>query len=65
MIVDMDWVREVKNKLAEINNCDIENLVWMENGKEVEFEAIDIEQWIYTGLNNLDIINNMSYTQKK
>ena len=55
----------VRKRLGEINTCDIEDITWVKDGKEVEFVNYNITDWDFTGLHNTDIIFSKEYKVKE
>ncbi len=62
MIVDINWVIEVKKKLKEMNKTAVQNITFIKDGKVVEFSKDDLEEFDYMGLT--DIINHFDYKIK-
>lgn len=64
MLVDIDWLLTVKQRLSEVNTCDINNITWLKDGKEVLFSEEDLDKFKYLGMNNTDIITLFDYKVK-
>lgn len=52
MIVNIEEVRKLKERLAEINSVPFNEIEWHENGQEIQIEDIEKDQWKFTGLSN-------------
>ena len=55
--VDVDEILNMKAKLRYINYKSLDQIVWMRDGKPIEFSKQDVEDFKFTGLNNTDFIN--------
>lgn len=57
MIVNIDWIRDVQKRFAEINSIPLDELELVDSeGNVVDTSSIDIAGWKYTGLNNVTFI---------
>ena len=65
MIVDIDWLLTVKQRLREVNSVHIEDIVWEKDGETVTFSKEDLVKWQFMGMNNTDIIEFMEYKVKE
>jgi hypothetical protein len=54
--VSMEEVRNLKERLSEINSIPFKSIVWLENGNEVFFSDSIKEEYMFTGLNNADFV---------
>jgi hypothetical protein len=48
---------EIRSNLAfrqRINEAELEDIEYFENGRKVEFSQEEYEDWIFTGLNNFN-----------
>jgi len=61
MKVDIEHILYLKSELKKINSVDINDIVFMENGEVVEISDEIIEDFAFTGLNNVDIITSGFY----
>ena len=64
MIVDLDYINKIKKTLAKVNAEPLDNLQFIKGGLDVHFDSADIELFEYTGLNNTDITDVITYTFK-
>ncbi len=48
-------------KRARINNLNLEDIVWLENGKVVDVALDALESWELIGLSNIDFITSGAY----
>jgi hypothetical protein len=64
MLVDLDYIESVKKALARINAENVDNLEFIKNGKHVYFDRDDIKRFKFMGLNNTDITDVISYSDK-
>lgn len=65
MIVDIDYIIAVKKRFAKINAEELKDITWIKDGEEVEFNPKDIENFEFTGLNNVDILSECKYKPKQ
>lgn len=65
MIVDIDWLLTVKQRLREVNSVHTEDIVWEKDGETVTFSKEDLVEWQFMGMNNTDIIEFMEYKVKE
>ena len=65
MIVDIDHLLAFLKRKNKINAEDIEDIIWIKDGEEVEFGKEDLERFAYTGLNNTGIINVYNWKRKE
>jgi len=63
MIVNINELLELKEKLNEINSIPLEEIEFYENGELVEIPEELLEQWDYIGLNNVDFITTGYYKE--
>ena len=54
--VSMEEVKYLKSRLAEINCIPLENIEWVSFGKTQEFPEEIINDFKFTGLNNVDFV---------
>lgn len=55
MLVDIEMVRMMKARIADINRLDLEDIVWVKDGKVCEFPEKTVGYWKLTRLNNTDL----------
>ena len=55
MRIDVDEVRRLKGRLAEINCQKFDDIIWSKSGKEIIVPEKLRNDWKYMGLNNCDI----------
>ena len=56
MKVDIERILKIKKELSAINNEDLSNIVFYENGKEIVIDKKKIADFALVGLNNVDFI---------
>lgn len=58
MLVDVNELKRVKDYLDKINQADIQDITWVENGVECVIPQRDdtLTLWRYAGLNNTDFV---------
>jgi hypothetical protein len=56
MRVDVEYAKHLRAELKKINAVPLDEIEWYENGKKLEIEKDLIEEWKFTGLNNVDFI---------
>lgn len=54
MRVNLRELQEYSRWRQEINAADIEDIIWVLDGEEVNVPSISIEEWKFLGLNNTD-----------
>lgn len=62
-VIAVEEVRRLKARLREINALDLKDIVWTEDGKEVEVPPARLEEWRFIGMNNADFIDTNYYTE--
>tara|TARA_R110000787_G_scaffold90842_2_gene191618 strand:+ start:830 stop:1033 length:204 start_codon:yes stop_codon:yes gene_type:complete len=65
MLVDIDWLLTVKQRLREVNSLAVKDIVWVKDSETVTFSEEDLVEWSYFGMNNTDIIDHMMYKIKE
>lgn len=55
MIVDITWLQTVHQRLREVNDTPLDDIVWVKDGKKVKFSEDDLIQFQYIGMNNTDL----------
>lgn len=65
MIVDINYLRYLNEQRQAINATNLENIVWVENGQEIEASDKLIEDFKFTGLSNVDFILSGYYELEK
>ena len=60
MRVDVERVRAIRAELKAINDQDLASIEFYEDGKKLEFDATEIEDWKYTGLSNVNFLEDKS-----
>jgi hypothetical protein len=50
----------IQNRSA-INKLPFEDIIWTEKGKPIPIDEKVVEDWCYTGLNNIDFISTGRY----
>jgi len=61
MIVNIERILELKEELRKINEAELSDIEFHENGKKLEIDPKNIEDWAFVGLNNVDFITTHSY----
>jgi len=56
MRVDIEKIREMQEYRGQINELDLKDIEWYEKGKKIEHSSEEIEEFKFTGLNNIDFI---------
>lgn len=55
MKVEIEDILEIKNALWSINRVkDLSDIQWFYDGKLVDVQESDVDEWKFTGLNNVD-----------
>lgn len=65
MLVFVEDLRELYGKIQAINGTPLEDIVWMEDGKEIEASDTILEDFKFTGLSNIDFILSGYYELEK
>lgn len=55
--VDIEYVKDLKKKLREINVIPFENIVWTNKGEAIPIDKEVREEFQFTGLNNVDFVD--------
>ena len=61
MIVNIERIYELKEELRKINEAELSDIEFHENGKKLEIDPKNIEDWAFVGFNNVDFITTHSY----
>ena len=61
MKIKIEEILELKKRFREINSQDLTNLKFSLNDKEVVIDPKFIEEFRFTGLNNIDFITSEFY----
>ncbi len=56
MRVDIEKVREMQEYRRKINEQELKDIEWYEKGKKIGHSSEEIEEFKFTGLNNIDFI---------
>lgn len=59
--VDIEDIKYITSKRLEINMLDLRDIVFYENGKPVEISKKAIDDFMFTGLSNIDFITSEFY----
>lgn len=62
--ISIEEINEAKKILNRINNYSIEDIIFTENGKDIEINKENYEQFKFSGLNNVDFIWHDLYKLK-
>lgn len=63
--ISIDEIIELKNRIREINKISFHDIVFTSDGVELEFSEGLLEDWLYTGLSNVDFIDSGYYLAEK
>jgi hypothetical protein len=63
--VSVEEVRELLNRIMSINALELEEIVWTERGIELNISQRALENFEFTGLNNIDFIMTGMYKKYK
>lgn len=61
LIVDLELMLQCKTQLNEINQMPLEDIRFVRNGKELEINKKNMEDWKFIGLSNTDFITTGFY----
>lgn len=61
--VDVEEVRALKARLAEINSHDFDDIEWFENNKLLVVDPVIASTWHFIGMTNADFITSDYYKQ--
>ena len=61
--VDIEDVLRLQQKQAEINKLEFKDIEWYKNGEKIEIDQKIIDQFDFTGMNNIDFITSGYYEQ--
>ena len=61
--VDIEDVLRLQQKQAEINKLEFKDIEWYKNGEKIEIDQKIIDQFDFTGMNNIDFIISGYYEQ--
>jgi len=64
MRIDLEEIRELVKRRKEINSIPLEKIEWFEDGKPVKIDKRIVENFLITGLNNIDFITSNYYLRK-
>lgn len=56
MRIDVEELREAKRRRLEIDNLDIHDIEWYENGVKLEFSGEQLSSWKFIGLGNSSFV---------
>ena len=56
--VDLATLRMVNTVRSLINNIPLDEIVWWENGHIIDIDKRNVEEFMDTGLANMDFINS-------
>lgn len=65
MIVDINYLRYLNEQRQAINQTPLQDIVWVENGQQIEASDKLIEDFKFTGLSNVDFILSGYYELEK
>jgi hypothetical protein len=61
MRVDIEYVLRLKEELRKINEIRLEKIEWYKNGSQIDISQDIIDEFIFTGLSNVDFITTGYY----
>jgi hypothetical protein len=61
MIVSIEEILELRERLREINALPLDDITFIENGEELEIDKTIVADFKFTGLNNCDFITTNFY----
>lgn len=64
MRVNIEFVRLIQGARALINNQDLADIEFFEDGQRVEISAKVVADWAVSGLNNMDFITSKEYKRQ-
>ena len=64
-IIRAEEIKEIRDRLREINKLDLMDITFTENGKPIEVEKSLLDKFKFTGLNNTDFIDSEFYLDGK
>ena len=64
MIVATEYIKWIQEERARINREKLEDIIFFENGMKLEIPKKVIENFEFTGLNNIDFIWSEFYKEK-
>jgi len=62
-IFKIERVLELLNEIKEINQCNLENIIWTKDSIAIDIPLAVIEDFAYMGLNNIDFILSEFYLE--
>ena len=57
--IDVNEIKHIKDRLAEINKIDLQNIQWMDGNKPIHMSEKFINDWKFIGLGNSNIPDYM------
>ena len=64
MRIDIEHVRKIQEERMKINTVPFKQIEWYEDGKKVNISPKIAEDFLFTGLNNIDFIISEMYKDK-
>lgn len=58
MRVNIEDVRDIEKARSKINRPDFKQIEWYEDGKKLDIDPKILDDYEYTGLNNMDFITS-------
>lgn len=65
MRIDIEQVKKMIAERKYLNSLPFREIEWYENDKKLEFEKDFLDDWEFTGLNNIDFISTHAYLDDK
>lgn len=56
MRIDVEEIRKIDERRREINELNIYDIEWFENGKRLHYTKDQLDHWKYIGLNNVSFV---------
>lgn len=63
MRIDVEDVFSIENERAIYNRMDLEEIEFYKDGKRVKISQEEIDEWVLTGLSNIDVIVNKEWPE--
>lgn len=63
-LLDVNKIRELKRQINEVNMLLLDDCEFVEDGKPVTICPKVLEEWRFTGMNNVDFVTSGAYQQQ-
>lgn len=64
MVVSIEYIKYLKSELRKINLMKLEDIQFTENGEIIDIPKINIDEFNYCGLSNVDFITGGAYLKR-